>query len=76
MKWAQDGTLFCAVFGYGEVTVHGPDGAVRARLRTQGAKPTNLAWGPPGARRIHVTEVERNRMEVLDVGVDGRPLYR
>jgi gluconolactonase len=76
MKWAEDGTLFCAVVGYGEVTVHGPDGAVRRRLRTQGARPTNLAWGPRGSGTIFVTEVEHNRIETLDVGVEGLALFR
>jgi gluconolactonase len=76
MKFARDGALYCTVYGYGEVTVLGPDGAVRERVRTLGSKPTNLAWGPPGSGRIHVTEVELDQMEAIDVGVDGLPLHR
>jgi gluconolactonase len=76
MKFAADGALYCTVFGYGEVVVVAPDGRVSDRLRTEGAKPTNLAWAAAGSRRIHVTEVERNQMEALEVGVDGLPLHR
>jgi hypothetical protein len=49
---------------------------VRERVRTLGSKPTNLAWGPPGSGRIHLTEVELDQMEAIDVGVDGLPLHR
>ena len=63
------------VFGQGDVTVLGPDGAVVKRLKTQGSLPTNLAFGQPGSQKIYVTEVEFGSLEVLEVGTDGLPLY-
>jgi gluconolactonase len=75
MKFGANGHLYVTVFGQGDVTVLGPDGAVVERIRTEGSLPTNLAFGPPGSRRIYVTEDEFGTMEVFDVGTDGLPLY-
>lgn len=75
MKFGRDGNLYCAVFGRGEVCALHGSGAVVERLRTRGSKPTNLAFGPPGDRRIYVTEVERGVIEVLDVDTDGVALH-
>jgi len=75
MKFGQNGNLYVAVYGQGDVTVLGPDGSVTTRFKTEGAMPTNLAFGPPGSKRIFVTEVEFGAIEVLEVGVDGLPLH-
>lgn len=75
MKFGADGNLYVAVFGQGDVTVLGHDGRVVRRLRTQGAMPTNLVFGPSGEQRIYVTEVESGSVQVLDVGTDGMPLH-
>jgi len=75
MKFGADGNLYVTVFGQGDVTVLGPDGAVMRRISTEGQWPTNLAFGPPGSKRIYVTEDELGRMEVFEVGTDGLPLY-
>jgi gluconolactonase len=75
MKFGANGHLYVAVFGQGDVTVLGPDGTVVGRIRTEGSLPTNLAFGPPGSRRIYVTEDEFGTMEVFDVDTDGLPLY-
>ena len=75
LKFAQDGRLYVAVFGQGEVVVLGRNGQVLERIKTAGLKPTNLAFGPSGQRRIYVTEDELGNLETFDVGVDGRPLY-
>jgi len=74
-KFGANGHLYVTVFGQGDVTVLGPDGAVVERLKTKGRMPTNLAFGPPGSKRIYVTEDEFGTMEVFDVGTDGLPLY-
>jgi gluconolactonase len=74
-KFGADGNLYVAVYGQGDVTVLGPDGAVVKRFKTEGRWPTNLAFGPPGSQRIYVTEDELGRIEVFDVGTDGLPLY-
>jgi gluconolactonase len=76
MKFGRNGRLYVTVYGQGDVTVLGKDGRVAERLRTNGRKPTNCAFGPAGQKKLYVTDVEFGTMEVLDVGTDGFPLYR
>lgn len=74
MAFARDGRLYVAVFGQGDVTVLGTRGEVLERIATESPMPTNVAFGPPGSRRIIVTEMARGEIETFDVGVDGHPL--
>ncbi|MFQ5341508.1 MAG: SMP-30/gluconolactonase/LRE family protein [Anaerolineae bacterium] len=74
MKFGANGHLYVTVVGQGDVTVLGPNGAVVERIKTEGSAPTNLAFGPPGAKKIYVTEDEFGAMEVFEVGIDGLPL--
>lgn len=75
MKFAEDGSLYVAVFGQGDITVLGARGEVLRRIKTGGAHPTNLAFGGAGAQQIYVTEVETGSVQMFDVGVDGFRLY-
>lgn len=74
MAFGRDGRLYVAVFGQGDVTVLSPRGHVLDRIPTESPMPTNVAFGPPGSRRIVVTEMARGEMETFEVGVDGHPL--
>jgi gluconolactonase len=76
MKFGADGNLYCTVYGQGDITVLGPDGDVLKRIRTEGSKPTNCAFGLPGDTKLYVTEVELGALEVLDAGTEGLPLYK
>jgi gluconolactonase len=76
MAFDQDGRLYVAVFGRGRLTVMDPDGAIVEHIATNGQKPTNVAFGLPGDKRIYVTENEFGALEVFDVGVDGLALHR
>jgi gluconolactonase len=76
MKFGQDGNLYVTVFGQRGVTVLGRDGTVVKQVPTEGKNPTNCAFGPAGSKELYVTELEYGRMEVLEVGVDGYPLYK
>lgn len=75
MKFGANGHLYVTVITQGDVTVLGPDGAVVERIKTEGNFPTNLAFGPPGSKKIYVTEDQKGTMEVFDVDTDGLPLY-
>lgn len=75
MAFSQDGRLFVAVFGRGRVNIMDANGQVVEQIPTRGLKPTNVAFGLPGDKRIYVTENEFGALEVFDVGVDGLPLY-
>jgi gluconolactonase len=75
MKFGADGRLYVTVFAQGDVTILDAGGKVSDRIKTNGALPTNLAFGLPGDKRIYVTEDEHGTLEVFDVGVDGFKLY-
>ncbi len=75
MKFGEDGNLYVAVWGQGDVTVLGRDGSVVKRIKTGGMQPTNLVFGLPGEKKLYVTEMEFGTVEVYDVDTDGLPLY-
>jgi len=75
MAFGENGNLFVTVFGQGDVTVLGRDGCVAERIRTTGRRPTNVAFGARGEKKIYVTECELGQLEVFEVGTDGLPLY-
>lgn len=75
MAFDRDGRLYVAVFGRGRVTVMDRDGAIVEHIATRGQKPTNVAFGLPGDKRIYVTENEFGTLEVYEVGVDGLTLH-
>lgn len=76
MAFGVNGDLYVAVYGQGHIAVLGPDGTVVGRIPTKGARPTNLAFGAAGERKIYVTEDENGVIEAIDVDTDGLPLYR
>ena len=70
-----NGNLYVATYGQGDVTVLGRDGNVLQRIRTPGVQPTNVCFGPPGEKKIYVTEYEKGTVECFDVDADGFPLF-
>ena len=75
MAFDEDGLLYVAVFGQGDVTVLGRDGDVASRIVTLGRLPTNVAFALPGKRTIFVTEYENAQVEVFPVNGDGLKLW-
>ncbi len=75
MAFGEDGRLYVAVFGQGDVTVLSSEGEVVDRLRTAGKLPTNVAFGLPGDKKIYVTEDEIGHIEVFKVNTEGLKLY-
>lgn len=75
MAFGANGHLYVAVFGQGDVTVLGRRGEVVSRIATASPMPTNVVFGPPGSRRIYVTEMARGEMEMFDVDTDGFPVH-
>lgn len=75
MAFDQEGYLYVAVFGQGDVTVLGPDGDVARRIETQGKLPTNVAFALPGMHAMYVTEYENAQVEVFPANCDGLELW-
>ncbi len=75
MAFAEDGRLFCAVYGQGEVVVMSPAGSILPPVITNGDRPTNVAFASAGTT-LFVTEVEHGALEIVDVGATGLALNR
>lgn len=75
MAFGEDGRLYVAVHGQGDVTVLSPEGRVTDRLRTAGKLPTNVAFAPPGEKKVYVTEHELGQVEVFEVDTNGLALH-
>jgi gluconolactonase len=70
----ENGYLFCAVVGQGDVTVVDTDGAIVERIPVGGQQPTNVAFGPNNSGDIYVTVKDAGTLERHHVEVDGLPL--
>jgi gluconolactonase len=75
MAFDENGLLYVAVFGQGDVTVLERNGKVVQRIPTRGILPTNVAFALPGQHRIHVTEYQYGQMETFSVDCDGLSLW-
>jgi sugar lactone lactonase YvrE len=75
MAFNENGLLYVAVFGRGDVTGLGRNGGVTERVRTSRILPTNAAFTLPGHHRIHVTEYQHGQVETFFVNGDGLPLW-
>lgn len=71
----ENGFLYCAVVGQGDVTVIDTNGSVVERIPVGGVQPTNVAFGPRGSGDIFVTVKDAGTLERHHVGVDGLPLH-
>jgi gluconolactonase len=77
MAFDASGRLYCAVYGEQRVALLDPAGRALPDIRTNGDRPTNVAF-VPGTAELLVTEVEYDAVEVvsaLEVGLElQRPL--
>jgi gluconolactonase len=76
MKFGADGRLYVAVLGQQEVRVVSPEGTTTRRIKLEGSRPTNVAFGANGSHKIYVTEQGIGQFEVHEVETDGLPLYK
>jgi gluconolactonase len=75
MAFDEEGLLYVAVFGQGDVTVLARDGTVARRIDTLGRLPTNVAFALPGKRTLYVTEYQNAQVETFSVPCDGLKLW-
>ena len=76
MAFGDDGRLYCAVFGQGDVTVLDRDGSVAERIPICGSCPTNIAFCEDPSGGAVVTVFDAGCLEWLKLPCRGRPLYR
>jgi len=76
MAFGTDGLLYCTVFGQGDVTVLGRSGEVVDRLKTNGMRPTNIAFYEDGRTGAVITDLGTCELEELELPCKGRALYK
>jgi gluconolactonase len=76
MAFDDQGLLYVTVIGFADVAVYHLDGSLVRRIPLIGKRPTNVAFGAKGEKRIYVTEQEIGQIEAYDVDADGMELYR
>ncbi len=75
MAFDAAGRLYCAVYGEQRVALLDPAGRALPDIRTNGDRPTNVAF-VPGTAELLVTEVEYGAVEVVSVIEVGLELQR
>ena len=74
MAFAEDGTLFVAVYGSSSIVHLDAAGHILERIPLPGANPTNCAFDPTGALGLVVTEAQNGRLLSLARPERGCPL--
>ena len=72
MRCDQQGNLYIARYGAGEIAVVSPAGELLKTLRLKGSKPTNVAFGGSDGRTLYVTLQDRGAIEQIRVDIPGR----
>ena len=72
MRADVDGNLYITRHGKGTVAKVAPDGRLLREIRTQGSKPSNIAFGGPDGRTAYVTLQDRGAVETFRVESPGR----
>ncbi|WP_157954016.1 SMP-30/gluconolactonase/LRE family protein [Microbulbifer sp. A4B17] len=76
MAFGDDGRLYCAVFGQGNITVLDHEGKVAERISTCGSRPTNIAFCEDSRGGAVVTILDVGCLEWLELSCRGKPLHR
>jgi len=75
MTFGDDGRLYCTVYGQGDITVLNESGQVAERIKTNGLRPTNIAF-VPDRKEAYVTEVLNSAVEIVPLPCAGLPLHK
>lgn len=75
MACDEDGLMYVAVFGRGDIADLGRDGQVAKRLAAEGMLPTNVFFALPCEHRIQVSEYEPGPMGTFPVNRDALSLW-
>lgn len=70
----RNGILYCAMYGQGEISLVDQSGKMIGHIRTNGARPGNIAFAPDGKYAV-ITEQEHGAIERIPVPRPGLPLH-
>jgi gluconolactonase len=74
MAFDRDNTLYCAIYGQGDVCLIDTTGKISGHIPTNGALPTNIAFTPDG-RHALITEQEHGVIERITAPKPGLALH-
>ncbi|MBB4567358.1 SMP-30/gluconolactonase/LRE family protein [Rhizobium leucaenae] len=74
MAFDRNGMLYCAIYGQGEICLVDPGGKITGRIRTNGARPGNIAFTLDGKYAL-ITEQENGVLERIAAPRPGLPLH-
>lgn len=75
MAFDVAGYLHVAIYGGGVVVVVSPGGEVVEHLPAGGLRPTNVAFGEPDRRSLHITETENKIVTAIEAPRPGLRLF-
>lgn len=74
MAFDRSGVLYCAIYGHGEICMVDPAGKVAGHIRTDGTRPSKIAFTPDGKYML-VSEHENGALEKITAPRPGLPLH-
>lgn len=74
LAFDRSGMLYCAMYGLGEICLIDTEGKMAGHIRTDGARPGNLAFTADG-KHLLVTEQEKGVVEKITAPRPGLPLH-
>lgn len=75
LAFDRDDTLYCAIYGQGDICLIAPSGKIAGHIRTNGALPTNVAFTPDG-KYVLITEQQHGVVERIPAPRPGLALHR
>jgi len=75
LAFDRDDTLYCAIYGQGDICLIDTSGRISGHIRTNGALPSNIAFTPDG-KYILITEQEHGAIERIPAPKPGLALHR
>jgi len=75
LAFDRDDTLYCAIYGQGDISLIDASGKVSGHIRTNGALPSNVAFTPDG-KHVLITEQQHGAVERIPAPKPGLALHR
>lgn len=75
LAFDRDDTLYCAINGQGDICLIDTSGKISGHIRTNGARPSNIAFTPDGKYAL-ITEQENGVVERITAPRPGLALHR
>lgn len=76
MAFGEDGNLYVAVYGTGEIRIVNAKGQIEDSITVNGQNPTNCAFDPSGKLGLVISEAEKGQLLSVKTPIKGIQLFR